>query len=199
MSNRFIAILAGGRSSRMGRDKRFLQIDGENLLDRAVHAAEAVPGVRRDQVFLCGAVPGRECLEDEIPGLGPLAGVLSAVRATRAHARASESFLVVMPVDMPEMKSEYLGVLFDELASSASGHAVHFEGFEMPVVLRVDSEMERQLEGLCRETTDSRRSIQELLRRVDSRVMTCPREVRAAMVNLNCPQDWESFQKENRS
>ena len=50
-SDASLLIIAGGKSSRMGRDKRFLPYDGEGLLERLARRAAALP--------LCGALPLR--------------------------------------------------------------------------------------------------------------------------------------------
>lgn len=38
-----LLIIAGGKSSRMGRDKRFLSYGGEGLLERLARKAAALP------------------------------------------------------------------------------------------------------------------------------------------------------------
>ena len=45
-----LLIIAGGKSSRMGRDKRFLSYGGEGLLERLARKAAALPLAAR---FLC--------------------------------------------------------------------------------------------------------------------------------------------------
>ncbi|WP_337624628.1 NTP transferase domain-containing protein, partial [Mitsuokella jalaludinii] len=42
-SDASLLIIAGGKSSRMGRDKRFLSYDGEGLLERLARRAAALP------------------------------------------------------------------------------------------------------------------------------------------------------------
>ena len=44
-------ILAGGNSSRMGRDKAWLRVDGQRLLDRQIALVRAVGAV---EVFISG-------------------------------------------------------------------------------------------------------------------------------------------------
>jgi len=93
------AILAGGSSSRMGRDKSKLQLEGASFLDR-VH--ETMSGVFTE-VIVCGGteVPiDGVLIADELPGAGPVAGLLSAFRIARGRA------VFVTTVDMPAVTEE---------------------------------------------------------------------------------------------
>lgn len=74
-----LLIIAGGKSSRMGRDKRFLSYGGEGLLERLARKAAALPLAAR---FLCveESSPalqeiaeryGLTLVEDGVQGRGP--------------------------------------------------------------------------------------------------------------------------------
>ncbi|HEY7469439.1 MAG TPA: molybdenum cofactor guanylyltransferase [Acidimicrobiia bacterium] len=109
------AVLAGGRSSRMGTDKAGIEIDGSSLLDRV---GGAVGQVASRVVVLGADRPGYEAWPDLAPTSGPLAGVATVLgrmtedRAlvvavdnafvrpdTLAHLAAIDSDLPVVPVD----------------------------------------------------------------------------------------------------
>lgn len=87
-------VLAGGASSRMGRDKALLEIDGETLAARAVRllgeVCEEVIVADAGRGLLPGSVP-------DGPGQGPAAGILGAARA-----RPGER-LLVLAVDLPRV------------------------------------------------------------------------------------------------
>lgn len=88
------AILAGGSSRRMGRDKSRLIIGGTPFLER-VH--DTMAGVFTE-VIVCGGsdVPADGVLiPDERPGEGPVGGLLSAMRIGRGRP------VFVTTVDMP--------------------------------------------------------------------------------------------------
>lgn len=79
------AVLAGGASTRMGRPKAFIEIDGTTLLDRAVTALteagiEPVVVVGGDAAAIEAA--GHVFIPDAHPGEGPLGGVITALGAT---------------------------------------------------------------------------------------------------------------------
>lgn len=78
------AVLAGGASSRMGRDKAFIELDGQTLLDRAVAAltdadVEPIVVVGGDRPRVEAA--GHRFVPDRHPGEGPLGGILTALEA----------------------------------------------------------------------------------------------------------------------
>jgi len=77
-------ILAGGKSSRMGRDKTQLLYEGKTLLDGAIERFSAL----FDRVWVSVADPTKypslsaEQVADEFPGCGPLAGLHAALKKT---------------------------------------------------------------------------------------------------------------------
>ena len=80
-------ILAGGRSSRMGRDKAELPLGGETFLARLIR--EYTPGFPvYVSVGEAGRFPcdGAKELVDRHPGMGPLAGLEAAFVGTDADA-----------------------------------------------------------------------------------------------------------------
>lgn len=102
------AILIGGRSRRMGRDKAMIALDGEPLwrrqarLARDVGARRVLLSLRPGQDF---AAAGFDCVDDAQPDLGPLSGIASALAACRS------SHLLVLAVDMPALTADILDTL----------------------------------------------------------------------------------------
>jgi molybdopterin-guanine dinucleotide biosynthesis protein A len=98
-------ILAGGKSSRMGRDKAWLEVGGQTLLARQIDLARETGAT---EIFISGrsgndySAFGCRILEDEFPDAGPLAGIERAFGATKA------ALLLVLAVDLPEMRAGVL-------------------------------------------------------------------------------------------
>ena len=98
-------ILAGGKSSRMGRDKAFLEIDGQLLLTRQIQLVRAVGAA---EVLISGRTGtdysafGCRVLQDQFLEAGPLAGI------ERALTQAACPLLLVLAVDLPEMNASCL-------------------------------------------------------------------------------------------
>jgi molybdopterin-guanine dinucleotide biosynthesis protein A len=108
-------LLAGGKSSRMGRDKALLEFGGQPLWRRQVGTLRALTP---EQLMIAG--PPREAwrefeiVPDVIAGAGPLAGLATALR------RCTAPHLVVLAVDLPEMRSDFLHSLLAD-CSEAQG------------------------------------------------------------------------------
>jgi molybdopterin-guanine dinucleotide biosynthesis protein A len=79
------AVLCGGASRRMGRDKALLEIEGQAM---AVRVASALIDAGAEPVVAVGgnadalATLGLAGVADEHPGEGPLGGLVSALRAS---------------------------------------------------------------------------------------------------------------------
>lgn len=98
-------ILAGGKSSRMGRDKAFLETGGQTLLARQVQLSRELGAA---ETFISGGTGvdysafGCRVLLDKFPEAGPLAGIERALDAVNSP------LLLVLAVDLPEMTAEFL-------------------------------------------------------------------------------------------
>lgn len=106
-------ILAGGNSARMGRDKALLELGGISLLERA--AKLLAPLV--SSVIVIGP-PGRyesfglPVVPDDSAGLGPLAGIATALRISPAP------WCLVIACDLPYLKTSWLQFLIDRALAS---------------------------------------------------------------------------------
>ena len=102
-SDASLLIIAGGKSSRMGRDKRFLSYDGEGLLERLARRAAALPFAER---CLCveERTPalqdiaeryGLTLVEDGVQGRGPMEGLM------RGLSKIEAGYALAVSCDMP--------------------------------------------------------------------------------------------------
>lgn len=115
LAERTGAVLCGGRSRRMGRDKALIEFEGRTLLERCLDELEAVCG---RVVLACGTTPryeqfGRELALDSRADAGPLAGLLAALDAARTE------WTIAVACDMPHVDREVL----HELARFAAAGA----------------------------------------------------------------------------
>jgi molybdopterin-guanine dinucleotide biosynthesis protein A len=95
-------VLAGGKSSRMGRDKALLELAGKPLV---LHAVTKLQRVCEDVHILSGNLelaPYAPLVQDLHPGCGPIGGIEAAFE----HSRHEWNLL--MPVDMPFFPSSIL-------------------------------------------------------------------------------------------
>ena len=98
-----LIIAAGGKSTRMGRDKRFLPLDGEALLARTLRMGRmagfssivlAAEGERSDLTALAEE-HGAYFVTDEIPAQGPAAAIAAGLAAAKTE------WALVLSADMP--------------------------------------------------------------------------------------------------
>ena len=100
-------VLAGGKSSRMGRDKALIEVAGRPLLEHSLqilHEAgleSRIAGATVDLSNFAPVVPDRQGQS----GLGPLAGICSAL------SECSRRFAVFLPVDLPLIPASLIDYL----------------------------------------------------------------------------------------
>ena len=123
-------ILAGGRGSRLGgRDKGLLEIAGRPLIEHLIGAL--MPQV--DSLLISAnrnldryATYGLPVIEDATDGyLGPLAGILSALRA------AQSPYILTVPCDSPLLPAEYATRMHAALTRQHASLCVAHDGMNM--------------------------------------------------------------------
>ena len=167
------SILAGGLSTRMGRDKARLRLGRHSLLG-LVRASARKTGwpvrvIRRDLVARCG----------------PLGGVYTALKTSRADA---ELFLAC---DMPFVSVGLLARLLSGLGPRRDAVFSAFDGSaSFPFLVRV-----RALPIVEKQIRRKRFSVQSLARALRAKLIRLPRHDQAELVNINTPGDWKSARK----
>lgn len=119
-------ILAGGGSTRMGRDKAWLELDGRPLLTRVIAVVaercelvvvSAAPGQR-----LPGAPAGVEDrvlrVDDPVAGAGPLVGIAEGLAAIVARRGEDES-VYLGSCDAATLDAEHLRFMFAAIVEAA--------------------------------------------------------------------------------
>lgn len=129
------AVLAGGRSRRLGRDKRLVTVAGEALLTRTVRVLADVaddvtvvvadPADRDLVTATIGPVlapPRLRTAVDVAPDAGPVAGLAAALAA------AAHPWVLVVATDHPGLPAEVLALLADAAHGAGDRTAVALEG-----------------------------------------------------------------------
>lgn len=200
-----IAILAGGKSTRMGTDKRFLKINDQTLVERATHLAEKVVTPYKGQVLLCGLVPYRDCLPDLTPDQGPISGLYTALEALDYKKDTVPPWLLVLPVDMPLLNKNLLNRLIDAVDSRSKAlqhevitpwNAARFSQFEMPFIIHATSTVKDIVLTFQNKKNSSNRSFKSLFKQLRSKQLQINASEMEFMSNVNCPEDWDKVCKE---
>lgn len=180
-------LLAGGQSRRMGRDKAGVLMGGLPLWKRQLALLQ---GLSPEELLISGkpdglyAGAGFEIVVDDTPELGPLGGIVTALR------RARFPLLLVLAIDLANMRASLLRELVDVALSSARGVVARGDrGFEpLAAVYPVGS---LPLAEECLRGDD--RSLQCFVRRAVERGFMQMRELRACELslfrNVNSPED----------
>src|SRR5579864_9177416 len=107
-------ILAGGKSSRMGTDKAFLDWAGRPLLAHMVELAKSVTAEVRivgDPSRFAALAP---VVEDIFPGCGPLSGIHAALMSSDSELN------LILGVDLPFLDSGLLNYVASQAAESGA-------------------------------------------------------------------------------
>ena len=184
-----VALMAGGRSTRMGRDKALL-VDrkgrefwrGRLELLRQMGAAEVFISCREDQGYL--AESGARLVFDQWENTGPMGGIVSCLEAMEADR------LLVLAVDLPEMTRAELTAL---LTAAGEGGAVFRCGrFLEPLVAVYPKAMagsgRRRLEAGEFALLEWIAEAGEAMRGLE-----VPEEEAGRFVNVNDPAAWERW------
>ena len=106
------AVLAGGRSVRMGVDKTLLAVDGEPLVTRVARVVDSVCSQtvvvtnRPDALADAQLPPHIRIATDEVAYQGPLGGLATAM------AMADNEWVLAVAADMPHLEPGIIGALW---------------------------------------------------------------------------------------
>ena len=182
------AVLTGGRSKRMRKDKASLIIGGRSLLDMQLDKLRAAgiqdlmvcdaPGNRR--IIPCGA----RLVEDLQPDKGPLCAIASALNASGTE------YCVVLSVDAAAVSAETVGKLMRTAEESSA-----------ETVLLASSSGIQPLIGVYKKSlaedalalvNSGRLAVRELFRDHPPVLLELP-EDSPELLNCNTPEDLEKF------
>ena len=188
-----VAILAGGRSKRMGSDKALLTIEGIPLLQRVINAAHTLADARiiisnsptTHSPFLWPLFP------DRFPDAGPLGGL-----ATALH-HATTSHLLLLACDMPNLTPPLLQYLIDQPRASHGVIIPEDENGLQPLC----AVYSRSVLPLAEDTIEQGQlSMQTFVGRIDARVVNREKwdshsEGHDPFANFNTPEEYSAGHK----
>lgn len=186
------AILAGGRSSRMGFDKQLLQIGEQRLIAMLLPKLSACFSdivVVTKLPALYKNMPVRT-VQDIIPDKGPLSGIHAALSIARSD------YVYMMACDMPCFSAEYCGYMRARLLSHPADACVtRFGDWIEPFHAFYNRRMIEVVRG---DLNADKTSVHYLLKEVDTLYIP-EAEARAfspdwsLFLNLNTREKYEAF------
>lgn len=168
-------LLAGGKSTRMGRDKAALPFGGGTLLTVQRGKLQAL-GIT--DILVSGYGDGM--IPDAVPGCGPLGGLAACL------PRAKNARALVLSVDVPLVPAE---VLYELIAAHTAGATLLRHGERMePLIAVYDTALGAAAERLL---SDGKRAVRALLDETDWRAYdTAAPEWQ--FTNCNTPEAYEA-------
>ena len=159
-------VLAGGRSSRMGKNKALLDYKGKPLVD---HMSALLCEAGCADVYISGTVPGYDGIPDAVRHDGPARAMIELLERFKDRYEK----LLFAPVDMPLIQIKSLRRLL-----RYDGNAYYTDN-PLPACIETGHYESRS------------RSIRGLLDFAEARALDLPHEWQDGMANVNTKQEWE--------
>jgi molybdopterin-guanine dinucleotide biosynthesis protein A len=186
-----VAILAGGQSKRMSRDKALLTVGGQSLIERVINRVKPLT----DDLLISTNSPekyaqfGLRCVVDVYPGKAALGGIYSVLRA------AQHPSVLVVACDMPLLNTALLQYLVD-LAPTADAVVPIVDGIQPETLHAVYSKKSIPAIETCLQNNNLRVSgmfDNISVRYVDRNEIARFDPEFLSFINVNTPDDWERF------
>lgn len=192
LNSYFGVVLAGGKSSRMGKDKTQLCFRGRTLLDHAIELLkETLKFLKEDysQIFLSGNINHPCSIPDSYVDLGPLGGVLSVLDHLSEYSCDSHTpqKVLFIPVDMPALNSQ---ILLELVSIQGTFQSIQFERHELPFVMNNDAFVRKMIKQLL---MSEQRSLYQLHSKLESCKVPLSSAQEIHLININFPDDWSQF------
>ncbi|MEE2615719.1 MAG: molybdenum cofactor guanylyltransferase [Verrucomicrobiota bacterium] len=169
-------ILAGGKSSRMGRDKCSLSLGGRTLL---VHVKEVLLSVGFDPQVV---------VDDLLPNLGPIGGVATALQKTERHC------VMFLGCDMPFLSGNLLDDFFEMATQDKTAiFSKHPKGMGFPFLI-----YREDLSKVQGQIANGEFSLQRLARKLSARSWVPSHRFKSELFNINSPEDFAEAKRRMR-
>ena len=187
-SGRSAAVLCGGLSSRMGRDKALLTVGGLTLIERIFRTASACA----DDCFLVAdkkdkyAFLEAPVVTDSFLRCGPIGGIHAALMACRNDK------CLILSCDMPLISEKTIDQLFNTRTSAEIVAAKSTKGIEPVCAIYAKS----CLPTLEAQVKDKNYRLMDLLGTMETQIITIEgnRKEESEFMNVNCAADFRRLQ-----
>lgn len=181
-----LIVLAGGTSRRMKQDKVRLLVGTEPLIQKILKQVEGyfdevLLSVSKGQTFDFVSCPQ---VEDEVEGQGPLAGILSGLRA------AVHDVCVVAACDIPDIDMAFVGRMLEAAKGWEIVVPSSAEGTFEPLLAVYKKSVIPKIEKLL---ATSNRQVLALFGLCKTRVLKMSDS--SWLKNLNTPEDYRAYLK----
>lgn len=178
-----LIVLAGGKSSRMGRDKAVLELNGRTFLDTMISSASGLAS----EIVVAGRRYERSGIiscEDIYPGLGPASGIHSGLH------HSSNACNIILGTDMPLVRTEFLKAMLDAIGEEDA--LVCHDGLRIHPLAGI---FHKSLESHFRDCIlNGKLKMTEILKSLNVNYWKVPDYLKGQLVNINTTKDLELLQ-----
>lgn len=174
-------ILAGGKSSRMGSDKGFLNLNQKPFVEYSIEALEPLVS----EIIIVADNKdydsfGYRRVEDTIKDAGPVSGIYSGLTASKSE------YNIVLSCDIPLITTEVLQKLVDAIDYSSEIIQIDSNQKSMPLIAIYKRSLKnRFLEFL---EQDERR-LRHVVRSCNSKQVVLEKDLEISTLNVNTKKD----------
>lgn len=179
-------VLAGGKSTRMGKDKALLDLDGKpfitHILDTVQRCTENVFVVSNNREL---DNLGITRFPDSVAGVGPVGGIYTGL----LHSKTE--FNLIVACDTPFLNQDTIHCLIEGFDEEHDTFIVRCEGIQMPLI------------GIYRKSTlpfferainEKKLGLQKLLLKLKTKVIELPKSHAKSVMNINTPSDLKAIE-----
>ena len=177
-------ILAGGKSSRMGKDKGLLNYKDQSMLEYSI---EALKG-NCHEFSIVGANPEYDKFnipryEDETVELGPLGGIQKGLRMSK------QEWNVILSTDIPNINDSIVKVLIKKRVSGLI-RVSKCQGKVHPLVGLYSKQILPKLDLFLKE---GGRSVMQFLNKVETEIVVFDDQYENCFLNVNTPVEFKNL------
>lgn len=181
-------ILAGGKSSRMGEDKAFLDYNGSQFLKRTIELTDRFT----DDVMVVGHQPElkdihNNVVQDVYAEKGPIGGIYTGL----LHSKNDES--IVLACDYPLLEADLLQFMIDNQSEKEVN--ILMEGDRWHPLIGIYSRgLTNHFENCIEEDL---LKVMDVLSGVSVNIIEVPEAMRPQLANINYKEDYQNLTNEN--
>lgn len=177
-------ILAGGKSSRMGRDKGLLEFEGKTFIERIMESISPLV----DSMIIVSSNEeydqfGVRRVEDIIPEAGPLAGVYSGLFFSETDDN------LIISCDVPLITAPVLKLLI-EAKDNSEVIQLESQGKTLPLIARYKKSCQHSFKELL---DQGERRLRTAIDQGSCITLPVPQHLARHVVNINTPEQLKAL------
>ena len=194
-------ILAGGKSTRMGKDKSFLKFGNQTVIE---HICDLMKSIFQNVIIITNEPEkyqslGLKCYEDIIKGIGPLGGIHSGL----IHSQSELNFII--SCDIPFITKDVIDFIISQkedkevVVTRADGYIQQLCGiYRKKLLPQIEKLIESSSEEETRNNEQKKRKcgVLSLIESIDAKIIDIEKEYTdykpGTFYNMNNPEDYEN-------